>query len=348
MTGAISPAPVPQRGRRRIIAFTIAGVVILVLGSLVAFFYIGRTSSSSPTTISSLLTEGSSSYDAHGGSTLYEFNLPSPRGVLVGAFTTNASVAFYVISSLDYQSNLRQSPGSVTPSQWYYASGDVKNANVSVSLYQGTWYLLFSFVNDTGRTVRTANGTGILSETHLTITRTFTVTQEGAQATNSISVEGPTYLDLHGSPGSYAKGTLAVTMSAPGYLQFEIDSETYGAGTGNGTQRARPSNAVVPSGIAFDNGQWGPYRVFITFAVTPDWNGSQGGQGPNTGVQSFNKGAFPTQVVFAPKFDIPPGTPQGQYQLILTVLCYPLDLEGTPGYGGPPSLATFSINLTVN
>ena len=333
-------------GRRRIVALVLIVIAILVSGSEVAMLYV-QQSSPSPVTISTLLTKGASSYYAYGSSMLSEFNLTSPRSVLSGSFTTNASVALYVISDLDYQLDLKLSPGTLTPSQWYYASGDVRNANISLSLYGGAWYLLFAFVNDTGRTLHSSNGTSIVSETRLNITRTFTATPEDAKAANTAYPLGATYLDLNGSPGSYANGTLAVNMSSPGYLRFEIYSESFGTGNGNDS-RAQPSRAVVPSGVAFDNGQWRPYHLFIEFAVTPDWNGSHVGQEPDTGPQPFNTGAFPTRVIFAPKFEIPGGTPPGQYQIILTVSCYPLDLEGTPGYGGPASIATFSISLTVS
>jgi len=318
--------------------FVLAGVAIAVLvgGTAVAYFYLEGAVNPVPFIISPF-TQGVTSDYAYESSTLAQFNLSSPRSVLSGGFTTNTSADLFIMSGLDYQ----QDQGARTPPQWwYYTTGNVRTANVNVSLYQGTWYLLLDFLNDTGRTVHTSNGTSVVSDTHLTITRTFTVAPEDSQASNSVSVKGPTYLELVGPPGSQVNGTLAVNMSAAGYLNFKIDSEGYVTGDGNGSS-SRPSSAVVPYGITTGG------RTAI-FAILPHWNGSQAAQWPSTGPIGFNQGTFPGVVTFNPSFKVPAGTPSGQYLLVLTVFCYPLDLEGTPGYSGPASLATFSVNLTVS
>jgi len=318
-------------------SFALAGTAIAVLagGTAVAYFYLEGVVNPTPFVISPF-TQGVSSDYAYGSSTLARFNLSSPRSVLSGGFTTNSSANLFIMSGLDYQ----QDQGARPPPLWYYTTGNIRTANVNVSLYQGTWYMLLDFLNGTGRTVHTSNGTSVVSDTHLTITRTFTVAPEDSQAANSVSVKGPTYLELVGPPGSQVNGTLAVNMSAAGYLNFKIDSEGYVTGVGNESS-SRPSSAVVPNGITI-------HGLTAGFAVVPHWNGSQAAQWPSTGPIGFNQGTFPGVVTFNPSFNIPAGTPPGQYLLILTVFCYPLDLEGAPGYSGPAGLATFSVNLTVS
>jgi hypothetical protein len=315
--------------------------VVLVVGSIVTYIYLEEKVAPTSMTLSPLLTNGAHSDYAYGSSLASGFNLTAPRSLLSGAFTTNTSLVLYVMTSSDYQ---KRSPGSLNPAWWYYTTGDARAANVSVSLYEGSWYLLFVFVNDTGRVVHTANGTGIASETHLAITQTFTVTPEGAQAENSLLPVGLSNLDLAGRPDSNVAGRLAVNMSSPGYLVLEVDRETFSAGVGN-LSDSQPVTSISPLWVSFTT-QVGTSNY--TFSAVPQWNGSGDLPGPRTGPIGFSEGLFPDDVVFTPAFTISSGAPGGHYLLILTVLCYPLDLEGTPGYRGPPALATFSIDVVVS
>lgn len=66
-----------------------------------------------------------------------------------------------------------QSPQYRSPVSYYYSTGNVKSAVVNTTLYEGDYYLVFDFVNSTGRLVTTFNGTGLVSTTTLTITQTF-------------------------------------------------------------------------------------------------------------------------------------------------------------------------------
>jgi len=332
----------PSSVRRRwIIALSVIVIMVLVGASIAAYIYLEGRVAPTSFVVSPLLTKGAYSDYAYGSSLTSSFNLTAPRSLLTGAFTTNTSMALYVMTPGDYQ---KLSPGSLNPLWWYYTTGSVRAANVSVSLYEGSWYLLFVFMNDTGRVVRGANGTGIASDTHLAITRTFTLALEGAQADNSVFPVGPSYLDLAGGPESIVAGRLAVNMSSPGYLAFEVDRETFSTGVGNSSS---------PESVTTISPLWVSFRASVgtrnyTFTTVPQWNGSGVLPGPRTGPIGFSEGVFPEDVAFTPAFTIPPGTPAGHYLLILTVLCYPLDLEGAPGYRGPPALATFSVDVAVS
>jgi len=335
-----APSTAPPVRRRRTIALSVIVIMVLVAGSVVAYIYLeGRAAP--PSIVTPFLTKGAYSDYAYGSALSSSFNLAAPRSLLRGAFATNTSVALYVMTSDEYQ---KRSPGNLNPLSWYYETGDVRAANVSVSLYEGSWYLLFIFVNDTGRVVYSANGTGISSDTHLVITQTFTVAPEGAQAGNSVSPVGPSYLDLAGGPESNVGGSLRVNMSSPGYLAFEVDRETFSASAGNSSD-SQPVTSISPLWVSF-LASVGTQNY--TFSTAPLWNGSAVLPGPRTVPVGFSVGLFPDVVTFTPAFTIPSGAPAGHYLLVLTVLCYPLDLEGAPGYGGPPALATFSIEVAVS
>ena len=339
----MSSAPEAQSPvrRRRIVALSVIVIMVLVAGSVVAYIYLEGRAAPTSFVVTPFLTKGAYSDYAYGSSLSSSFNLTAPRSLLRGAFSTNTSMALYVMTSDEYQ---KSSPGNLNPLWWYYTTGDVRAANVSVSLYEGSWYLLFIFVNDTGRVVHSANGTGISSDTHLIITQTFTVAQEGAQAGNSVLPVGPSYLDLAGGPGSSVSGSLKVNMSSPGYLAFEVDRETFSAGAGN-SSNTQPATSISPFWVSFRaSGGTSNY----TFSTVPQWNGSGALPGPRTVPVWFSVGLFPDVVTFTPAFTIPSEAPAGHYLLILTVLCYPLDLEGAPGYRGPPALATFSIDVAVS
>jgi len=315
--------------------------MVLVAGSVVAYVYLEGRAAPTSFVVSSFLTRGAYSDYSYGSSLTFRFNLTAPRSLLRGALATNTSMALYVMTPSDHQ---KLSPGSLNPLWWYYTTDDVRAANVSVSLYAGSWYLLLAFVNDTGRVVHGANGTGIFSDTHLTITRTFTLAPEGAQAGNFVFPIVPSYLDLTGGPESIASGRLAVNMSSPGYLAFEVDRETFSTGAGNSSK---------PVSITTISPLWVSFRASAgtrnyTFSTVPQWNGSGVLPGPRTLPIGFSEGVFPEVVAFTSAFTIPQGTPAGHYLLTLTVLCYPLDLEGAPGYRGPPVLATFSIDVAVS
>jgi len=327
--------------RRWIIALSVVVITVLVVGSVVAYVYLEGKAAPTSFVVSPFLTKGAYSDYAYGSSLTSSFNLTAPRSLLRGAFATNTSMALYVMTSSDHQ---KLSPGSLNPLWWYYTTGDVRAANVSVSLYAGSWCLLFAFVNDTGRVVHGANGTGIVSDTRLTITRTFTLAPEGAQGGNSVFPVGPSYLELAGGPESTVAGRLAVNMSSPGYLMFEVDRETFSAGVGNSSS-PEPVTTVSPLWVSF-RGSAGTSNY--TYSTVPQWNGSGVLPGPRTLPIGFSEGVFPEIVAFTPAFTIHLGTPAGHYLLILTVLCYPLDLEGTPGYRGPPALATLSVDVTVS
>jgi len=312
--------------RRWIIALSVIVIMVLVGGTVVTYIYLEGKTAQTSFVVSPFLTKGAYSDYAYGSSLSSSFNITSPRSLLRGAFVTNTSMALYVMTSNDYQ---RRTPGSLNPLWWYYTTGDVRAANVSVSLYEGSWYLLLVFVNDTGRVVHSANGTGIFSDTHLAITRTFTLEPEGTQAGNSAFPVGPSYLDLAGSPGSIVAGRLEVNMSSPGYLAFEVDRETFSTGVGN-SSNPRPVTTIAPLWVSFRTATG---TSNYSFSTVPQWNGSGVLPGPRTVPLGFSEGLFPEVVTFSPAFTIPPGATAGHYLLILTVVCYPLDLQGTPVQG---------------
>jgi hypothetical protein len=306
-------------------------VALLIAGSIAAYAYFGgRGHSSSPTVISTLLIKGAQSDYAYGSSVSFGFNISAPFSHLSGAFATNTSLILYVMTLNEYQ---LRSPGSI-PVLYDYTTGNVKDANVSLLLSEGQWYLLFDFMNDTGRTVHTVNGTGVLSDTHLTVNETFTIAPVSLQGESLVLPYGPTYLNLQGDRGSTVGGELAVDMSEPGYLLYTVDSETFTSAYANSSS-SQTVSMVVPISVAI-----GTSTHYFSL-IPPYWLGPQGVQGSRTLPFDFNMGPFPRVIPFELGLLIQSQAPSGLYTITMTVSWSPLEGQSTTG------VATFTVSLTV-
>jgi hypothetical protein len=334
------------KSRRRTIALSVVVIVVLLVGSFVAYYYFEVASTTTgPSTVSSLLVEGDNAYYGYGGSVLFNFNTTSARSVLSGGFATNTSLTLYLMSSSDYNVDYVQNHGSRPFVTWYYSTLDVRSANISIPLYQGAWYLLFEFDNDTGRLVNTANGSSMISTTQLEITKTFTVSPEGPEIANNVYPYGADFVNLKGTRGSNVTGQLAVNMSGPGALAFFIDSESMVVGTGNSSSSS-PVGTIVPWDVSI-----GASTYIFLLLPGEKWNGSQAVpaqnatfEGPSTIPTGFVNGVWPKVMVFGVELNIPPTAAPGHYLLTLTVVAFPIDLPNPL----PMGMATFSIDLTVS
>ena len=156
--------------RRRYVALSLAIVLVLIAGVVVVYPHL--TANPNPLSNDRLLTKGNVTYYAFGSSTSTSVGVSEPYR-LTGGFDTNSSVIFYVMTSLQYES---QTPEFKSPVFYYYSTGNVKSAVINTTLYSGDYDLVFDFVNNTGSMVTTFNGTGLVSTTALTITQTFELT----------------------------------------------------------------------------------------------------------------------------------------------------------------------------
>jgi hypothetical protein len=309
------------------IALVIVVAALILVASGIAYLAWESQRAPSPKIISTLLKNGSQSDWGYGGSASVGFNLTNTRSVLRGAFATNTSLILYVMTSNAYQEWKSGALQLSWAGSWYYSTGDVREANVSVSLSQGQWFMLLDFVNDTGQVVQTFNGTSIFSVTHLTITQTFTVAPESDQAPDVVVPYGPSYADIKGQSGSNVTAKLTVNMSQAGTLLFEIGSESFSPAVGNGST-SQAVSWVVPLWVTVGTTNYSAY------------NNTQGATGW-TAVDELDQGSFPLIVSFEPDLSIQRGAPAGQYTIILNVYALPLDHQGTAG------ITTFTIDLTV-
>jgi hypothetical protein len=150
--------------RRRYVAISLAIIIGLIVGVVVVYPYL--TANSNPLAGNKFLTKGNVTYFAFGG----EVSVPvalSKSYRLTGGFDTNTSLIFYVMTSQAYDNQIN------SPIAYYYSTGNVKTALINTTIVSGNYDLVFDFVNSTGRTVTSSNGTGLVSTTALTITQTF-------------------------------------------------------------------------------------------------------------------------------------------------------------------------------
>jgi hypothetical protein len=308
------------------------GVIIAVLaGSGIAFAFVWYLpSQSAPIAISSWLTKGAQSDYGYGGDVSFAINLSAPVSLLSGAFATNTSLILSIMTAGAYQA-WASAANPLSRPLYYYSTGDVGTDNLSVALLQGQWFMVLQFVNDTGKLVHTANGTGIVSDTHLTITQTFVAAPLGPQTGPVVSPHGLNDAELRGKSGSNVTGWLNMSISAPGYLEFSVDSETY-TSTGGNSSTPQTSSAVVPKDVSFSGGTY-PLSI-------PTSDGVHEVNNASTTVLS-NVGYFPRVVPFGLELSISPNAPSGYYLVVLGVFWRGLDGQ-TTAY-----TATFTCGVTV-
>ena len=153
--------------RRRNVGISLAIVLGLIVSVVLVYPYLAA--SPNPLGDNKFLTKGKVTYYAFGSKAYVPVAL-SRSYRLTGGFDTNSSVIFYVMTSQDFDNQFNG------PVAYYYSTGNVKAALINTTVDSGNYDLVFDFVNSTGRTVTTSNGTGLVSITALTITQTFVVT----------------------------------------------------------------------------------------------------------------------------------------------------------------------------
>jgi hypothetical protein len=156
--------------KRRNVVISLAIVLILIAGVVVVYPYL--TAGTNPLANNRFLTKGYVAYFAFGGESTIPVSL-SKSYRLTGGFDTNTSLIFYIMTSQEYSS---QFPVPSSQVSYYYSTGNVKGADINTTIVSGDYDFVFDFVNNTGRMVTTANGTGLVSITALTITQTFILT----------------------------------------------------------------------------------------------------------------------------------------------------------------------------
>jgi len=153
--------------RRRYVVISLAIIIGLIASVVVVYPYL--TANPNPLADNKFLAKGNVTYFAFGG----EASVPvvlSTSYRLSGGFDTNSSVIFYIMTSQEYGNQF------TSPVSYIYSTGNVKTALINTTISSGNYDLVFDFVNSTGRTVTTSNGTGLVSTTALTITQTFVLT----------------------------------------------------------------------------------------------------------------------------------------------------------------------------
>jgi hypothetical protein len=154
---------------RKVVFIVAAVVIFVVLIALVADFYLfpGSIISSVIAPCQNFLDTGQHGEYAGGSSAGCPFSA-SHAGVLTGAFATNASIDFLILTSQEYSSAIA---GSI-PSQYFYSLTNVSQGDLNVSLPAGSYFLGFYF---TYKYLAPSpfNGSGYEGYTVLNITQSF-------------------------------------------------------------------------------------------------------------------------------------------------------------------------------